>query len=249
MTRRTKKILWIAAGVAALVPVVLVIVLVARLNAVVKMGVQIGGTAILGVNTTVEDVDVSLLKRRVKLNALRVAEPPGFASPIFAQAQTVRVQANVGSLMKREIYLPEVSLDAPEFTAEYANGKWNFNAIMDQISGGSHTAEPKDRARQFKFKIDRLVLTNVHVRVLAYGQNLDVRIPNLTMAVADKDGNAVPADEVLHALLGRVFAPVQDATSPLVRQGKELTGKAGESLKGVGSGVDKASESVKKVFK
>ena len=142
LSKRAKRTLWIIVAAIVGIPILLILVVLLRLDSIVRMGVQVGGTRALGVETRLNSAAVSLLGRSIALRGLDVANPNGFKSPSFLKADLISVSAEVGALRKKEIHLYLVTLDGPEITYEYAKPKSNLTALMDNLKGNEEAPKP-----------------------------------------------------------------------------------------------------------
>ena len=77
-----KRIKWIV-GAFVVVVVVLVVVVFLWIDHLAKMGIEKGSTYALGVDTTVDSVDIGILAGRSELSGLTVSNPKGFQTSHF----------------------------------------------------------------------------------------------------------------------------------------------------------------------
>jgi uncharacterized protein involved in outer membrane biogenesis len=193
------------------IPILLILVVLLRLDSIVRTGVEIGGTSALGVETRLKSATVSLLGRSVTLRGLDVANPKGFTNPSFVKADLINVSAEVGALRKKEIHLYLVTLDGPEITYEYAKPKSNLTVLMDHLKGNEQAPQPAGKKGEpVKLKIDKLTISNAKVHIIVMGKSLDVSLGTVEMSVDDSHGNAIPTDQVLSAVLAKLAGSITD---------------------------------------
>ena len=177
LSKRAKGTLWIIVAVIIGIPILLLLVVLLRLDSIVRMGVQVGGTRALGVETRLDSANVSLLGRSITLRGLNVANPKGFTGPTFVKADLISVSAEVGKLRKKEIHLYLVTLDGPEITYEVARPKTNVAVLMDNLKGNAEAPKPAgEKGEPVKLKIDRFTMSNAKVHVIVFGKSLDVSL-------------------------------------------------------------------------
>jgi hypothetical protein len=217
LSKKAKGTLWIIAAVIIGIPILLILVVLLRLDSIVRTGIQIGGTSALGVETRLQSANVSLLGRSITLRGLDVANPKGFKSPSFVKADLISVSAEVGVLRKKEIHLYLVTLDAPEITYEVAKPKSNLATLMDNLKGNEQAPKPAgEKGEPVKLKIDRLTLSNAKVHVLVMGNPLDVSLGTVVINnLDDGHGNAIPTDQVLSAVLAKLAGSITDEVKGL----------------------------------
>lgn len=269
LSKRTKRILWIVAGIVVVVPIVVVLVILLRLGTFIKLDFEQVGPRVLGVETRLDDVTVYILKGQVSISGMEIGNPEGFTSPTFLKVDLVRVHANVGALLKNEIHVREVILEGPEFTYELKGKQSNLSALMERLDSGEEkpeaSTEPEGKASEIKLKIDLIRVTDAKLRVVIMGNPLEVDLPSIEIRdVADADGNAVPPDQVAKVFLRSVGAQitevvkasevakqVQEMTDELQKKITEETGldvDVGAGVKEAGGMMKKAGGAVKKLF-
>ena len=262
LSKKAKRILWIVAGIVVAVPIIVILVVFLKLGALVKMGVEVGGTKVLGAPTHLGSASVSVLQGKVTLKDLAVENPKGFTSPTFVKANLIRVQTNVFALTKKELHIREVTLAGPEFTYEYAGGKSNVGVFMDRFKGeekkpAEAPQQAKERGEPMKLKIDLLRVTDAKVRLVVAGKPMTVTLPSIEIRnIADGNGNGLPPDQVVKILLAKVLGSVESTAGGAAKQAVEATkqaAEAAEAAKNVGKDVTeqgkRLGEGVQKMFK
>jgi len=251
LSKRRKKTLWIVLGSVAGLIVVVLLVVILGLDTWVRLGVEVGGSRVLGVKMRLDGASVSLLRGRIALKGLDIGNPEGFNSPDLVKADLIRVGAVTSSLFKNDIHLTEVTLDGPEFTYEYVNGKSNVQALLDKLeSGAKPKEEGKPKKEPARLKIDRLHITNAKIHVVMMNTRVNAGMPDLDIAnIADENGNGVPADQVAKVILNRLLEQMTDSVGNTAKEaaGQLETGvkQLGDSLKESGG---KLGEGMKKLF-
>ncbi len=217
LSKRAKGTLWIIVAVIIGIPILLILVVLLRLDSIVRMGVQVGGTRALGVQTRLDSANVSLWGRSISLRGLDVANPKGFTNPSFLKADLISVSAEVGALRKKEIHLYLVTLDGPEITYEFAKPKTNLATLMDNLKGNGEGPKPaQEKGEPVKLKIDRFTLSNAKVHLVVYGKPFDVSLGTVVINnLDDGHGNAIPTDQVLDRVLAKLADNMTDVVKGL----------------------------------
>jgi uncharacterized protein involved in outer membrane biogenesis len=215
--KKAKGALWIILALVIGIPLLAILVILFNLDSFVRTGIQIGGTRALGVETRLKSADVSLFGRSITLRGLDVANPKGFSSPSFFKASLIAVSAEVGALRKKEIHLYLVTLDGPEITYEFARPKSNLAVLMDNLKGTEEgPTPPPEKTEPLKMKIDRLTITDAKVHVIVFGKSIDVSLPMVVMNhLDDGQGNAIPLDHLLSAVLANLAGSITDQVKGL----------------------------------
>jgi uncharacterized protein involved in outer membrane biogenesis len=235
--KKVRKILWLVAGLVVVVPIVVVLVALLQIDRIVKTGVELGGKAALGVDTQLGSASVSLFGGSVEFKDLSVANPAGFTSPTFVKAGLIRADISPADLLKNELYVQEITLEGPEFTYELKDGQSNFGVLMDRLKGEEKPPEEEKKKKEerepIKLKVDLVRITGVKVHVVIEGQQIEaVSIDKIEMRnLADSNGNAVPADQLVRAVVANVRGIIEIRLSGLIREGRaKVEEKLGEEM-------------------
>lgn len=171
----TKPIKWLLT--LLLTPIALLIiamvVLVMVVNTAAKKGIEAGATYALGVPTTLQNANVSILGGRFGMTGLRVANPSGFKADKFFSLGEGRVAVTLTSLNKDTITLPELTLDTIDVNLERGANGANYKVIMDNLSKlGGKGGEPKPAPsgeKEKRFIINELTIRKVTVKADVLG--------------------------------------------------------------------------------
>lgn len=161
-----------------LLGVVLVVLLIGVgifADGLVKKAIETGGTRALGVQTTVEDVDVGLFRGTLSLSDLAVENPPGFGDGRFLTLGEGTVAVSLLSLLGEKIEIAEVTLrDIAIRLVKTAQGS-NYETILSTLGGpvrgtpggapGGGSSEQQGAEEGKRFVIQRLLIENVRVTV------------------------------------------------------------------------------------
>ncbi len=243
---RPKK--WVLRIVLAVVVVVIVavVLVVIYIDSVARTGVERGGTYALGVDTTLDAMDVGVLSGSVEMAKLEVGNPEGFDTPHFLRLDSGRVVASLGSLMKEKIIVPELTLSGISMNLERKRGKANYKVIMDNLKRfeSKEDAAPEEQKEGKKFIINELAIRDIQVQVdllpvAGERTRVPVKIERIEMANVGSDGDEGIALAELVGILTKAIltAVVENAGDriPADIAGELGTGLAG--LTGLGGGT------------
>ena len=209
--------------------VVVLVILVMNLSKVVRVGVEQGGTMVLGVPTQLESADVSLLGGSLGLNGLSLGSPEGFEADEMLHLGHMRVKIKIMSVMSEEIVIREIVVDGAEVTLEFADGKTNWGVLMDALE-----SEPDEEEKEMKnVRIDRVSFTNGKLRIIgipligsATAPLPSVDIPEIRTA----DGTGVTVRKALVAVVASLGEAITSAVEDVIP-----SEKLGEMTKELGS--------------
>ena len=148
---------------------------------VAHFAVERGASYALGVDTTVDELDIGILSGRTRITSLTVANPEGFDSPHFFQLEGGRVDVALGSLWRDKIVVPQLSFSGIRVNLEQKGPRSNYKVILDHLSQFHTKAEPADADPQEKpsktpqkppsetkeqqFVIERLSIKDIRVEI------------------------------------------------------------------------------------
>jgi uncharacterized protein involved in outer membrane biogenesis len=208
-------------GLVVVLAVVVVVVGVMwlQINRVVKFGVEKGGTRVLGVETTLDDADVSILGGSAALNGLTLGSPEGFKKEHMFHMTHARSSLDPWSLRGEEILIHEVVVDGADLVMEFKGTRTNWQVVMDRME--SEEPEEEAPAEQKRMKIKRLVFSNGQVQVAGLPAKVGgtVKLPDIEMKNLGVGGPGLTARELLMRVIPRV---IQEATKVLQQEYPEL---------------------------
>lgn len=244
---KVRRIFWFVAALVLAIPILIVLLVFLRLDQFVEKGVEIGGRNALGVNTELGGASVSLFKGSVELRELDVANPEGFSSPSFVKAGLIRFDMSPAELRKKELYVEEITLQGPEFTYEMKDGRSNFGVFMERLKG-EETPEgqpkPPSEGEPIKLKVDLVRIADAKVHVLVAGRSVEASVPVIEIRnIADENGNAIPADQIVRVILEKVAGSIESAASGYIEEGRAaVEEKIQEELGGVKEKIQEEKE-------
>jgi len=241
--KKTGKII---AGVLIVLIVVTILIMNFFLNGIVKTAVETGGPKLMGVSTTLEDVDLRVLRGKFRLSNLIVGNPEGFKSDHMFKLGSLTVDIDNTSLFRDTIIIREIVIDAPNITYEIGLTGSNIGKLMDSMqpdSGEQPNEEPPkeeeaDAKPAKKVIIESLVIKNGKVNIAAkmlggHGAAIPLPTIHLTDIGKEEEEGASPATvvaNVLHAVATAVIGTVSKS-GQLVGDGTKAAAEA--TLKGV----------------
>ena len=241
-------------GITVLVIVVLlgaaVAIGIGQIDAIVKRGVEEGGTYALGSKTTLANVDIGLVSGKVGLDGLGIANPAGFKSAEFFSLEDGAVEVTLGSLMKDVVEVPLIRLSTIRVNLEKKDGRTNYNTILEhlkKVTGGSDAGPKPAAGGGKKFIVKQILIKDVrvHVDLAGTGGRLDqlaeVNIPieevNLTNVGTAEEGGVD-----LKTLAGVIVNAVLSAAA---EKGDSLSPEFMAELRGELAGLQKQLDQVK----
>lgn len=215
---KKKIILGSIAGVVVIV-VAAVLIVVARLDGIVKSTVEREGTAQLKLATTLDNANVSILAGSLTLDELTIANPEGYSAPHIFELGQVNVDVSYGELMDDPVRVQSININSPRLVIERGGaglselGKINLRELLAGLETGGDS--------QTRLLIGQINVTGTQVVIRPNLQGLDeeyvVTIPDVTLTEVGTAQEAKNGTEI-----GRVTAEVAMALARRAAESSEL---------------------------
>lgn len=226
--------------------IVILLVIVLAIDLIVETGVEKGATYALGVDTTIDDLSLSLLRGRLRMDGLRVDNPEGFKSENLMTSGTFELALQIGSLFTDTVEVDSFLLDGLDIHIEQGLGKSNVGVIMDNLKKFESDEPAEDESRQAgkKVKVNKIVIRNVNAYFHIGGAPaIKVPVGEIVITEISSDGGGIMMGRLISKIMIAIFEGAFDAGKGKV---------SAETLKGMTSQLDEltsaAMEHSKKIL-
>lgn len=262
-------------AVVVVVVIALGIAGVLYIDTVAKAAIEVAGTKVLGVKTTLNKVSIGIIGGSASMNGLHVANPEGCTAPEFLTLDLGGVAVTPASLMSNVIRVPKIELSGMKLEFEQrVGGDSNVDTILANVkkfagdgSGGGASKPSSGEGK--KFVIDELSLSDISVTARASGiplgdKGIEIKVPKIVLKDIGSGGSdPVGLDQLTGIVVQAVMQAVMEAsngqlpdifaqsiTNGLAGLGdvfkSKLSVDIGGGLKDLGGNVGKALEDVTK---
>jgi len=234
-----KKIIIAIAALAVLAGIA-VFLLIGNLDKIIKDSLEGVGSELLGVEVTVQGVELELKSGFGQITGLSIANPSGYQAKHAFQMDSIRLGIGLGSLGSQPIVINELTVQSPVIELEAKeDGTSNLKTLLDNIEKNSASADKKaaetqpeakgtEKGEPVRFSFKTLNVTGVTVNALVPGREPEtVVIPDIVMKDVGGEEGITPA-EVGKVILGDVISSSMSAVLE-----KKLTEKVEEVSKGL----------------
>ena len=236
-----KKLILLLLAFVGLVVVGLV-VLVARLDVLVKKGVETVGPRITQVDVRLDAVNLSLLGGSGQLKGLHIGNPPGYKSASALRLGELSLSLDPKSVFADKLHVRSIALLAPEITLEGGLKDNNLAKILANVqrnSGPASTNQTESSSAPKKLQVDAIVVRGTKVTAsldFLGGQPLTYTLPDLVISNLGQGPEGITGAEltqrVLDLVFNRALTSLADQRSELGRQAVDAaTQRAQEALK------------------
>ncbi|MDB5319021.1 MAG: putative protein involved in outer rane biosis [Phycisphaerales bacterium] len=204
-----------------LVVVVLLIVGVGVLyfyrNSLIRSAVETNANSSLGVKTTLGSANLAPFGGTLALGNFKIGSPTGYTAEQMFTLGELGLGVNYSDLRKDPVRVNKITIDKPKAVLEYVNGKFNFQALMDQI--------PPSKSEPVKLIIDELTVKDAMVEVHApmLPNAITVNIPTVVLkqiGTGEGNQNGAAIKDVVGAVMSALAASA--ANSPQLKDFSQL---------------------------
>jgi uncharacterized protein involved in outer membrane biogenesis len=193
-------------------------------NSLLRSAVESQANSSLGVKTTLGAAHLGLFGGTLDLDDLKIGSPAGYKADHMFTLNGLDLGVHYADLRKDPVRIGLITIDKPKAVLEYADGKFNFQALADQLGGNT---PPSDKQSQpVKLIIDELTVKDaaVEVRHPMLRSPISVTIPTVTLKqIGNGDGaqNGAAIKDVVAATMSALAASA--ANSPQLKDLSALT--------------------------
>ncbi len=216
-----------------------------------KIIVEQGGTYAMGVETTVDSLDLSLTRGTVEMSGLNIANPEGFSTENFFALATTNAQIDLESISTPTVIIPEVRLLGIDVTLDKGQDPSNYNQILENLARfESDESEPADPSAQGKDVIIKSLILediNIHVAnmpgVSLVAGDVAINIPQIELKNIGEE-ESMKAGDIFNLVVKTVLSAAVEAGGGIIPG--DVLGELGNGLAGLSSlsdmGVDVISD-------
>lgn len=169
------------------------------LDSIVKSGIEIVGSDMLGTAVTVDNVSISPLSGQGSISGLRVENPEGFDSPYAFELESVLVNIDVNSVFTGAAEIESITIMQPIITYETKITTDNIRTLLGNLPEGDEAvsdAEVADDAagqliiREFQMLGSQLNFVSAIASAPLTLADIEIR------GIGDKGGSASAANAI-----------------------------------------------------
>jgi hypothetical protein len=188
-------------------------------NSLIRSAVENNASESLGVKTTLGSANLGLFGGKLALGNLKIGSPKGYTADEMFTLGELGLGVNYGDLRKDPVRVSSITIDKPKAVLEYVDGKFNFQALMDQMA--------PSKSEPVKLIIDELTVKDAMVEVHApmLPTPITVTIPTVVLKqVGTGEGaqNGAAIKDVVGAVMSALAASASN--SPQLKDFSQLQG-------------------------
>ncbi|MEX1011479.1 MAG: hypothetical protein WDZ29_05395 [Balneolaceae bacterium] len=210
-----KSIKYVISGVLG-VAIIILLVIMFRLNTIVKSGIEDIGTEMTGTAVTVDRVMISPFSGKGRITGFRVANPEGFDYDYAFEVDDFTIELKVLSVFSDEILVNEIVISTPAIVMEQKLNGNNIHSILGNIQSVS-AGETSDK----RIIIDRFLLTDGSVDMfldIGGDRSLHAEIARIEMNDLGRGGGQEALENIIQEIAEQLAREV-------LRMGSERGGE------------------------
>lgn len=231
-------------AVLFLLVVALIIGLVIFAFGAIDKGAQIaiehGGTYALGVETSVESVDVALTQGTVELGKLTIANPEGFETAQFFILSNTFASVDLETINSDTIMVESVKLSGIDITLDKGNDPSNYNQILENLARfESDETGSADKSKEGKnVVIKSLILEDINIHIAnmpgisLLAGDVAINIPRIELQNVGEQ-ESMKAGDIFGLVVKTVMAAAVEAGGGIIPN--DVLGELGNGLSGLSS--------------
>jgi len=211
-----------------LVFVAAVVLLVLFAGKAVEKTVETFGPEITQVETSIENVDVSLFKGHGEIQGIKIGNPSGYSEDFAFSTEVASVDIAPTSLLSDKIVIKDILIKSPDLRFEQQGFSSNFNKILENVEAYLAQLDLKESEGSAgfnkKFELQHFLMSDSKVTVNLRGSPVVVTLPDIEFKNLGSGPEGITAGEMITEVVGVVTAETLKAylgTSAFNIEGEE----------------------------
>jgi len=215
-------------------------------DSIVKSGIEVVGSRVLGTPVTVSSVALSPLSGSGGISDLRIANPEGYSEDYIFELGYVSVNINAGTVLTDVVEIESVTIAQPVITYETRITTDNVRALLANLPGGANEpAAGAEGESGKKLIIRELQILNPQLNLSAGLVSAPIQLPDIVLHDIGSDNQAATVAEVLRQVIVALQGAISRADLPsagLLRESIESSVEDG--VERAGQVIDDAVENL-----
>lgn len=239
MKKFAKIVLWLVVILAVLLGAAVMF-----LDRVILHGFNTAAPAVLGVDASLGDAQVKLLRGYVSLKDLHIGNPEGFKTDGLFDLGEVMVDVDMATIGSDPIVIDRVLVQGAGVTYEQGLRGNNIGALLEQLAR-EEEVEEVEQAEESEKPGKKIVIrqldvegTKLNVSLTAMmGAAVPVPLPPIHLTGIGEESGGATVLETVQAIIGGVFAAVQGAVAGAGDLLGDAAGLVGDGAKALADGA------------
>jgi len=186
------------------------------LDSIVKNGIEIVGSSVLGTAVTVDSVSLSPLSGQGSISGLRVENPEGFDSQYAFELDSILISIDVNSVFTDIVEIESITIMQPIVTYETKITSDNIRTLLDKLSeGDAVSADPEaadDSGQQIIIREFRMV--DSQLNFVSSIVSAPITLADIEIRDIGADGGSSSAANAVRVVLQELLGSILNADLP-----------------------------------
>ena len=186
------------------------------LDSIVKSGIEVVGSSVLGTAVTVDSVSLSPLSGQGSISGLRVANPEGFESQYAFELDSVLVNINVNTVFTDAAEIESIIIMQPIITYETKITSDNIRTLLNNLDeGNAASSDPEsaeDSAQQMIIREFRMVGSQLNF--VSFVVSAPITLADIEIRDIGTESGTASAAAAVRVVLQELVASILSADLP-----------------------------------
>lgn len=185
-------------------------------DSIVKSGIEVVGSSVLGTAVTVDGVSISPLNGQGTLSGLRVENPEGFDSQYAFELDSVSININASSVFSDVVEIESVQIVQPTITYETKITTDNIRTLLANLpEGGSDSGGEESAGESSRQIIIRdFSMVDSQLNFVAAVVSAPIVLPDIRIQNIGEEGGSTSAANALRVVLQEITRNILNADLP-----------------------------------
>ncbi len=186
------------------------------LDSIVKSGIEVVGSSVLGTAVTVDSVSLSPLSGQGSISGLRVENPEGFDSKYAFELDSILVNIDVNSVFTDAVEIESIIIMQPVITYETKITTDNIRALLDNLSEGNAALGDTDAAddSEQQIIIREFRMVDAQLNFVSSLVSAPITLADIEIRDIGTDSGTASAANAVRLVLQELLASILSADLP-----------------------------------
>ncbi len=187
-------------------------------DTIVKNGIEVVGTRVLGTQVSVASTLVSPLSGSGSISGLQIRNPEGFDAEYVFQMDQIAVNLNASTVMSDVLEIESVLITRPQITYERRLTTDNIRALLENIGagGGSGDASAGEPVSSRRIIIREFRMQQPQLNLVAASIEAPIPLPDIVLNNIGEERNAATVAEAARQIVRAINTSILNSDPPVL---------------------------------
>ena len=187
-------------------------------DSIVKSGIEVAGSRVLGTQVTVGSTLISPLSGSGSISGLQINNPEGFDAQYIFEMDEIAVNLNASTVMTDVVEIESVVITRPQITYERRLTTDNIRALIQNISsgGGDSDTDSGESASTRRVIIREFRMLEPQLNLVAASLQAPVPLPDIVLTNIGEESNAATVADATRQILRAISTSILNSDLPVL---------------------------------